>query len=279
MPEILPRPALTLASRAAACAAVLSLALIALLGAVCLPAGPAAAAGKVQVSVDERTWSDELPRRLFDSVERVVPGDWVSDAIWVRNVTADPLDVDVQMRWIGPEAESAFDDVLTIGMNGRSVTVGQLKEEPLTVRLGDLGPDEVARLDAEAHLLQSAGNATEQKDLEFEFVLQLSADSAPSPGPSDSPSEDPSSAPTSEPTSDPSADPPASSTPPGPESDSENGERSLPRDDDSRQLPLPRTGTEALLLVIAGLVVIGAGIAALLASRRRRTTDEDRRKR
>ncbi|MFB9775490.1 LPXTG cell wall anchor domain-containing protein [Brevibacterium otitidis] len=254
MPEILPRPVRTRASRAAACAAVLSLALIALLGAVCLSAGPAAAAGKVQVSVDERTWSDELPRRLFDSVERVVPGDWVSDAIWVRNVTADPLDVAVQMRWIGPEAESAFDDVLTIGMNGRSVTVGQLKEEPLTVRLGDLGPDEVARLEAEAHLLQSAGNATEQKDLEFELVLQLSAGSAPSPGPSDSPSDDPSSDPSDE------AEPPQD-------------------DDDSRQLPLPRTGTEALLLVIAGLVVIGAGIAALLASRRRRTTDEDRRKR
>ena len=278
MPEILPRPVRTRASRAAACAAVLSLALIALLGAVCLSAGPAAAAGKVQVSVDERTWSDELPRRLFDSVERVVPGDWVSDAIWVRNVTADPLDVAVQIRWIGPEAESAFDDVLTIGMNGRSVTVGQLKEEPLTVRLGDLRPDKVARLDAEAHLLQSAGNATEQKDLEFELVLQLSAGSAPSPGPSDSPSEDSSSAPTSEPTSDPSAEPTGEPTD-DPSSDPSDEAEPPQDDDDSRQLPLPRTGTEALLLVIAGLVVIGAGIAALLASRRRRTTDEDRRKR
>ncbi|WP_165884653.1 LPXTG cell wall anchor domain-containing protein [Brevibacterium luteolum] len=256
MPDPLTRPVRRLSSLAAACAAVLALVLLAVLSTAALPAGPAAA-GKVQVSVDERTWNDELPREIFDSVEHMAPGDDVTDTVWVRNVTAEPLKIAVQMRWAGPEAATALDDVLTVGLNDASATVGQLRQEPLTVSLGNVGPDQVARVDAGAHLPLSAGNSTQREYLQFELVLQLSEGTTPSPQPSDSPSEDPG----PEPSSDPSSEP--------------TGEADPPQDDeDARQLPLPRTGAEVLMLAIIGGFVLAAGVAALVATRRRRESDD-----
>ncbi|MCT1872264.1 LPXTG cell wall anchor domain-containing protein [Brevibacterium luteolum] len=217
----------------------------------------ASASAPIEVSVDGENWAPKLPRQLFDSVDRLSPGDRVNDTVWLRNATAAPIAVRVQMRWIGPADTAAIDDAIAVGMNGSSATVRQLRAEPLTVDLGKLAPQATARLDAEAVLPFSAPNATQSRYLELDLILQLSGDDDPGPS------------------GEPRPDPPASSTPPGPEGDSEDGERSLPRDDEAdRWAPLPRTGAETLLLLAAGLVAIGVGITALLVARHRRRNAE-----
>lgn len=247
-------------ARRVARALLAALAALALaLGVLPATATTASASAPIDVSVDGENWAPKLPRQLFDSVDRLSPGDRVEDAVWLRNATAAPIADRVQMRWIGPADTAAIDDVLAVGMNGRSATVRQLRAEPLTVDLGKLAPQATARLDAEAVLPFSAPNATQSRYLDLDLVLQLSGDDDPGPS------------------GEPRPDPPASSTPPGPESDSEDGERSLPRDDEAdRWAPLPRTGAETLLLLVAGLAAIGAGITAVLAARRRhRDAEED----
>lgn len=228
------------------------------LGVLPATATTASASAPIDVSVHGEHWAPQLPRQLFDSVDRLSPGDRVDDAVWLRNATAAPIAVRVQMRWIGPADTAAIDDVLAVGMNGSSATVRQLRAEPLTVDLGKLAPQATARLDAEAVLPFSAPNATQSRYLDLDLVLQLNGDDDPGPS------------------GEPKPDPPALSTPPGPESDSEDGDRSPPRDDEAdRWAPLPRTGTETLLLLVAGLTAIGAGITAVLAARRRRRDAEE----
>ncbi len=224
----------------------------------------ASASAPIEVSVDGENWAPQLPRQLFDSVDRLSPGDRVGDAVWLRNATAAPIAVRVQMRWIGPADTAPIDDAIAVGMNGSSATVRQLRAEPLTADLGKLAPQATARLDAEAVLPFSAPNATQSRYLDLDLVLQLSGEDDPDPQPTSEPSPDPSTDPSADPSDEPGPDPSASSTPRGLENDSEDGERNL-----------PRTGAETLLLLAAGLVAIGAGITALLVARRRRRVAEE----
>ncbi|MBD8019235.1 LPXTG cell wall anchor domain-containing protein [Brevibacterium gallinarum] len=264
-------------ARRVARALLAALAALALtLGVLPATATTASASAPIDVSVDGEHWAPKLPRQLFDSVDRLSPGDRVEDAVWLRNATAAPIAVRVQMRWIGPADTAAIDDVLAVGMNGSSATVRQLRAEPLTVDLGKLAPQATARLDAEAVLPFSAPNATQSRYLDLDLVLQLSGEDDPDPQPTSEPSTDPNPDPSADPSEEPRPEPSASTTPPGPEGDSEDGERSLPRDDEAdRWAPLPRTGAETLLLLAAGLVAIGAGITALLVARRRRSDAEE----
>ncbi|MCT1689540.1 LPXTG cell wall anchor domain-containing protein [Brevibacterium sp. p3-SID960] len=217
----------------------------------------ASASAPIEVSVDGENWAPQLPRQLFDSVDRLSPGDRVDDTVWLRNATDAPIAVRVQMRWIGPADTAAIDDAIAVGMNGSSATVRQLRAEPLTADLGKLAPQATARLDAEAVLPFSAPNATQSRYLGLDLVLQLSGED--DSGPSDALRPVPS----------------ASSAQHGSENDSEGSERSLPRDDEAdRWAPLPRTGVETLLLLAAGLVAIGVGITALLVARHRRRNAE-----
>ncbi len=169
-------------ARRVARALLAALAALALaLGVLPATATTASASAPIDVSVDGEHWAPELPRQLFDSVDRLSPGDRVEDAVWLRNATAAPIAVRVQMRWIGPADTAAIDDVLAVGMNGSSATVRQLRAEPLTVDLGKLAPQATARLDAEAVLPFSAPNATQSRYLDLDLVLQLSGDDDPGP--------------------------------------------------------------------------------------------------
>ena len=246
------------------------------LGVLPATATTASAAAAVHVSLDGQNWAPHLPRQLFDSVDQLSPGDRMDDTIWLRNVSDASMNVRLQLRWTGQNNESPLDNQLSIGMNGKTSTVRQLRSEPLTVDLGELAPQATTRVDAQVLLPLSAPNRTQSRYLDLELVLQLSGDDDPGPQPTSEPSTNPNPDPSADPSEEPKPEPSASSTPPGPESDSEDGERSLPRDDEAdRWAPLPRTGAETLLLLAAGLVAIGAGITALLVARRRRRDEEE----
>ncbi|WP_456787547.1 hypothetical protein [Cellulomonas sp. P5_C5] len=60
---------------------------------IVVPALPAAAANELELSSDGVTWSSTLTGVLFGAPEHVVPGDVVTSALWVRNGSADPAQV------------------------------------------------------------------------------------------------------------------------------------------------------------------------------------------
>jgi LPXTG-motif cell wall-anchored protein len=94
----------------------------------------------------------------------------------------------------------------------------------------------------------------------------------PTRGPSDNPSDEPSDQPTDEPTTDPTSDP---TDGPGDDGDSDNGGDSDDNGDgdsegDDDLGGLPRTGTAVLSAVLAGVTIIGGGIALVAFTRRKR---------
>ncbi|MBU8579132.1 LPXTG cell wall anchor domain-containing protein [Brevibacterium luteolum] len=230
------------------------------------------AAAKIQVSVDEQNYSDRMPRGLFDSIDRIVPGDTIHDGLWLKNTTTDAINVTVQLRWSGPENPTALDDVLTVGLNGDTTTAGQLRAQPLTVDLGQLNGQATTKVDATAALPLSADNSTQREYLQLELVLQLSGEDAPSPTPTDDPGDDPTAGSTPGPTSEPTGQPTGEPTD-GPTSQPEPTATQPPHDDDNS--PLPRTGAEIAILAVVGLIIIAGGITAILATRRKRPTREN----
>lgn len=238
---------------------------------------PAAASGAVEYSGDGEQWSAEPPAFLAD-IPVLVPGDQHGDAIWVRNVTGDPLNIALlsEVSDVDPELAEA----LTLRVNSDGTVVDLPPDEGCHAVPGpQLPPGGTARFHYQVRLDPAAENPVQRTSLDLAVNLVVRGEAGgpiedcPSPSPSEpAPTEpDPTEPdPTQpEPTApDPSTQPsePAPTAPqPGDPSTPGSPGPGVPPPDDGR---LPGTGSDVPgWLVLAGAGLAGAGVLLRRAGR------------
>lgn len=164
--------------------------LIALLGVLGFALGSPAAADGDRVLVSYKAdsgYAPKLARPLFSAIDRIVPGDRQEESVWVRNVSAQPVAVQVELRWTGPATPNPLDDVLHFTMGDGNATVAQLRNAPLMVDLGMVGPGETRPVSLGAELPLAAENPTEDQGVSVELRLRLEGESTPTPTPTATP--------------------------------------------------------------------------------------------
>ena len=96
-----------------------------------LPAGAAHAADPLELSIDGATWSSTLPGALFGSPAAAVPGDVIASALWVRNGSADPARVTLDVADdLGVSAGTLAGD-LTLAIDGTPAPGGTRWQGPV----------------------------------------------------------------------------------------------------------------------------------------------------
>lgn len=249
-----------------------ALATAALAGALALASAPAYAAdGDVSVSLDGTTFATSVRTPLFDPSLRVVPGDVVTEDLWVRNTST--TDARVRLDVLDARADDPlFAAALTLGARttdatGRELPTRVVDAGACTVVLRDV----VLAAGATVRLAVTAmvGDLAHQDgtDATASFRLRAVAVDALAPTPSDprdcsEGDTAPTDGPTDDPTDEPTGSPDRTDTPTA-------APTTTPDDGD-----LPTTGASptvalgfAAALVVAGLVV--------LAVRRRQDEEED----
>lgn len=127
-------------------------------------AGPASADNELELSHDGTTWSATLSGTLFDNALRWVPGDARTATFYVRNTSANPgtLNIDILGDHVGTLLDLGDLHIKTEGNNGFSLPVSDgdehrilLREQipgsavvpiTITVTFDDVSPNESQRL-------------------------------------------------------------------------------------------------------------------------------------
>lgn len=271
-----------------------ALAAAALAGAFALAGAPAYAADDgVTVSLDGTTFTSSVTSPLFDPALRVVPGDVVTEDLWVRN--SSTTDARVRLDVLDARADDPlFAAALTLGARTTEATGLELPTRVVdagactvvlrdvvlaagaTVRLavaatvGDLVRQDGMDATASFRLRAVAVDATAPTPSDPRACSEGGAEptegptDGPTGGPTDGPTEGPTGGPTEGPTDAPTSDPDPDST-----GTPTAAPTTTPDDGD-----LPTTGASptvalgfAAALVVSGLLV--------LALRRRKDEEED----
>lgn len=127
------------------------------------PVAPAAAAEQslIQVSADGTTWTPGSTITLFDVGTRIVPGDTISDRIWVRSTAPDPGTLTVIARWHPTDTADAGDKELARALTARA-------DAP-----GALSPGQIAEVGLELSLPGSAQMRTARSSSNLIVNVQL----------------------------------------------------------------------------------------------------------
>lgn len=147
---------------------------------------PAHAADELSVSSDGRTWSADLERPLFDPATRWAPGDRRTAVFWVRNDADEPGRLSVDVRTLGPSADT-FDD-LVVEASGGSVTWAE-EPGPDGAGTATVAAGETERITVDVRLPSWSRNLSQLDRVDLELLVRLEGGRRPGPsGPGDGPS-------------------------------------------------------------------------------------------
>lgn len=211
-----------------------------------LPAPAAAAAGEIEVSYDNVTYSPTLPTPLFSSIALHVPGDTQTATFYVRNSGATDARFRLTLHSV-TVSDPALANALTVsasppppGTPGADVSMASAKPCRVLMQGQVIAKDDYLRVTAVLKLGDLQGLAGQGATATFSLRVSLSDSAAPLPPDGCDP-----------------------------------GGTDIPGTGGNGSIPLATTGTEVPLPLIMGTAaVLGVGLFLILAARRRRKDEE-----